>query len=318
MTTNLTSPIFQDEAKAREHLEAQRWAGGRYCPHCGEADEAKTPLVGGVKHRPGLYYCNSCKTTFTVTVGTVFERSKVPLTKWLLAFYLMSSSKKGFSAHQLHRTLNVTYKTAWFMAHRVREAMAPAKGSKEPMGGKGKIVEADETYIGGKDKNKHANKRPRKGRGGVSKEIVVSLVERNGAVRSFHVANVSGKTLRPILVQHIDRASTLMTDEGGQYTTVRLKFAKHETVNHGIGEYVRGPFHSNTVEGYFSILKRGIVGTYHHVSEAHLKRYLAEFDFRYSERAALGVSDTERADKALRGISGKRLTYRRIGENQAL
>lgn len=313
MTLNLASPIFTDEAKARAHLEAQRWAEGRYCPHCGETDEAKTPLVGGKKHRPGLYYCNSCKQTFTVTVGSVFERSKVPLTKWLLAFYLMSSSKKGFSAHQLHRTIGVTYKTAWFMAMRIREAMKPSKDS-EPLGGKGKIVEADETYIGGKDKNKHANKRPKKGRGGVSKEIVVSLVERNGAVRSFHVANVSGKTLRPVLVTQIDRASTLMTDEGGQYATFGKEFARHERVNHGIGEYVRGSWHSNTVENYFSILKRGIVGTYHHVSEAHLKRYLAEFDFRYSERSALGVSDTMRADKALKGSSGKRLTYRRTGQ----
>lgn len=160
MTLNLASPIFKDEAKARAHLEAQRWANGRYCPHCGEADEAKTPLVGGKKHRPGLYYCNSCKQTFTVTVGSVFERSKVPLTKWLLAFYLMSSSKKGFSAHQLHRTLGVTYKTAWFMAHRVREAMKPSKDA-GPLGGEGKAVEADETVIGGKERNKHVGKRKR-------------------------------------------------------------------------------------------------------------------------------------------------------------
>lgn len=313
MTLNLASPIFTDEAKARAHLEAQRWADGRYCPHCGEADEAKTPLVGGKKHRPGLYYCNSCKTTFTVTVGSVFERSKVPLTKWLLAFYLMSSSKKGMSAHQLHRTLGVTYKTAWFMAHRVREAMAPAKGSKEPLGGKGKIVEADETYVGGKEKNKHAVKR-HSGRGGVGKQVAFSLVERGGSVRSFHVANVSGETLRPVIVQQISRDSDLMTDEAGQYRHVGEEFARHGRVNHGIGEYVRGDCHTNTVEGYFSIFKRGIVGVYHHVSEAHLKRYLAEFDFRYNERSGLGVSDGERADKALQGISGKRLTYRPSNE----
>ena len=312
MTTNLTSPIFKDEAKAREHLEAQRWADGRYCPHCGESEEAKTPLVGGVKHRPGLYYCNSCKTTFTVTVGTVFERSKVPLTKWLLAFYLMSSSKKGFSAHQLHRTLGVTYKTAWFMAMRIREAMKPSKDA-GPTGGKGKIVEADETVIGGKEKNKHVSKR-KKVTGAVGKQIAFSLVERGGHVRSYHVANVSSKTLRDILVTQISRASTLMTDDAGQYRLIGPEFARHGKVNHSIEEYVRGDCHTNTVEGYFSILKRGVIGTYHHVSEAHLKRYLAEFDFRYNERSALGVSDSERADKALKGASGKRLTYRRTGQ----
>lgn len=314
MTLNLASSIFTDEAKARAHLEAQRWADGRYCPHCGEADEAKTPLVGGKKHRPGLYYCNSCKQTFTVTVGSVFERSKVPLTKWLLAFYLMSSSKKGFSAHQLHRTLGVTYKTAWFMAHRVREAMAPAKGSASPLGGQGKAVEADETLIGGKERNKHVSKRKPGNIGAVGKIVAFSLVERGGKVRSFHFANVTGATLRPIIVTQIDRASTLMTDEAGQYRRVGKEFARHGKVNHGIEEYVRGDCHTNTIEGYFSILKRGIIGTYHHVSEAHLKRYLAEFDFRYNKRSGLGVDDLTRTNKALKGSSGKRLTYRPTNE----
>lgn len=314
MTYKLDNPIFTNADKAREHLEAQRWADGVYCPHCGNSDQARIAKMEGKAHRPGLYNCRECRKQFSVTVGTVFERSKIALNKWLLATYLLTSSKKGMSAHQLHRMLGVTYKTAWFMFHRIREAMKPGTDA-GALGGSGKIVEADETYIGGKDKNKHANKRPKKGRGGVSKEIVVSLVEREGSVRSFHVANVSGKTLRPILVQHIHRTSTLMTDEGGQYATFGKEFAAHEKVNHGIGEYVRGPFHSNTVEGYFSILKRGVIGTYHHVSEAHLKRYLAEFDFRYNERSALGVSDGERADKALQGISGKRLTYRRTRES---
>ena len=238
-----------------------RWPDGPYCPHCGNADKARITKLQGKSTRPGVYKCKECRKPFSVTVGTVFERSHIPLTKWLLAMQLICSSKKGMSAHQFHRMLGLSYKSSWFMLHRIREAMAPAKGSKGPLGGEGKIVEADETYIGGKDKNKHANKRPNKGRGGVSKQIVVSLVEREGGVRSFHVANVSGKTLRPILVQQIDHASTLMTDEGGQYATFGKEFARHAHVNHGIGEYVRGDAHSNTVEGYFSILKRGIIGT---------------------------------------------------------
>lgn len=305
----LSDKIYHDEDAARAHFEALRWPDGRACPHCGTVDNSV--LLKGKSTRPGLYKCRDCRKPFTATLGTIYERSHIPLHKWLLATHLMCASKKGMSAKQLHRMLGFgSYRTAWFMAHRIREAMAPLKGSTGPLGGEGKIVEADETYIGGKDKNKHKSKRPNKGRGGVSKEIVVSLVERDGAVRSFHVANVSGKTLRPILVTQIDRASTLMTDEGGQYATFGKEFARHETVNHGIGEYVRGPFHSNTVEGYFSILKRGVVGTYHSISEAHLKRYLAEFDFRYNHREALGVNDTERTDAAIAGTVGKRLTYR--------
>jgi transposase-like protein len=302
---DLTNPIFTNAAKAREHLESLRWANGRFCPHCGATEN--TSFVRGKKHRPGLYYCNECKMQFTVTVGTIFERSKIPLNKWMLAFHLMSSSKKGISAHQLHRSLGVTYKTAWFMAHRIRECMRPASFT-SPLGGEGKAVEADETYIGGKEKNKHRTKRT-SAIGGQGKEVVFSLVERGGMVRSQHVANVSGKTLRPIMKAQIDRKSILMTDEAGQYREVGREFSRHEKVNHGIEEYVRGDAHTNTVEGYFSILKRGITGVYHHVSQAHLKRYLAEFDFRYNERSALGVTDAERAAKAIRGAEGKRLTY---------
>lgn len=313
MTFNLTDPIFTDADKAREHLEAQRWADGVYCPHCGNADQDRIAKMEGKAHRPGLYNCRECRKQFSVTVGTVFERSKIPLNKWLLATYLLSSSKKGMSAHQLHRMLGITYKSAWFMFHRIREAMAPGADNAEPQGGHGKIVEADETYIGGKEKNKHASKR-HSGRGGVGKQVAFSLVERGGKVRSYHVANISGETLRPVLVKQISRDSTLMTDEAGQYRHVGEEYARHGKVNHGIGEYVRGDAHTNTVEGYFSILKRGVVGTYHHVSEAHLKRYLAEFDFRYNERSALGVSDIQRTNEALKGISGKRLTYRRTGE----
>lgn len=302
---DLTNPIFTDAKKAREHLESLRWAAGRFCPHCGAVEG--TSFVRGKKHRPGLYYCNECKKQFTVTIGTIFERSKIPLNKWMLAFHLMSSSKKGVSAHQLHRMLGVTYKTAWFMAHRIRECMRPAFNN-GPLGGEGKAVEADETYIGGKEKNKHKWKRT-SAIGGQGKEVVFSLVERGGAVRSHHVANVSGKTLRPIIKAQVDRKSILMTDEAGQYREVGREFARHGTVNHGIEEYVRGDAYTNTVEGYFSILKRGITGVYHHVSQAHLKRYLAEFDFRYNERSALGVSDAERAAKAIKGAEGKRLTY---------
>jgi len=307
---NLTDPIFTDADKARAHLEATRWPHGPVCPHCGVI--AQATALQGKAHRPGVYQCNACREQFTATVGTVFERSKVPLNKWLLASFLMASSKKGVSAHQLHRTLGVTYKTAWFMAHRLREAMDDKTPA--PMGGQGKVVEADETVIGGKERNKRLSKRNAKNIGAVGKQVAFTLVERGGRARSFHVANVTGKTLRPLMVKHVDRKTALMTDDAGQYRPIGVEFSSHQTVNHGAEEYVRGDVHSNTVEGFFSILKRGVIGTYHHVSEAHLARYLAEFDFRYSNRIALGVDDTMRADELLRGAGGKRLTYRRIGE----
>ena len=307
---NLTDPIFTDKAKAREHLEATRWPNGPECPHCGVVNEATR--FNGKAHRAGVYKCNACQEQFTATVGTVFERSKVPLNKWLLANYLMTSSKKGVSAHQLHRTLGVTYKTAWFMAHRLREAMR--EEGPAPLGGEGKVVEADETVVGGKERNKRLSKRNPKNIGAVGKSVAFTLVERNGRARSFHVANVSGRTLGPIIRKNVSRKSALMTDDAGQYRPIGREFARHESVNHGIEEYVRGDAHSNTVEGFFSILKRGVIGVYHHVSEAHLHRYLSEFDFRYSNRIALGVNDEQRSDEALRGIGGKRLTYRRTSE----
>ena len=309
---SLSDPIFHDDEAARKHLEALRWPTGPYCPRCGEA-EAVTRLQGK-STAPGLCICRSCRTKFSVTMGTVFERSHIGLAKWMLGFRLMASSKKGVSAHQLHRSLDITYKSAWFMAHRIREAMALPAEDASPMGGEGKIVEADETLVGGKERNKRLSKRNPKNIGAVGKQVAFTLVERNGRARSFHVANVTGKTLRPIIVKHVDRKSALMTDDAGQYRPIGKEFASHETVNHGIEEYVRGAAHSNTVEGFFSILKRGVIGTYHHVSEAHLSRYLAEFDFRYSNRSALGVGDVARTDEALRGSTGKRLTYRRIGE----
>jgi len=308
---DLTNPIFNDETAAREHLESILWPDGPICPHCGERE--KVTKLKGKSHRPGLHSCATCRGNFTVTVGTVLERSKVPLHKWVLAFQLMASSKKGISAHQMHRTLGVSYKTAWFMAHRIREAMRPGEDF-GPLGGEGKTVEADETVIGGKERNKHKSKRNPKNIGAVGKDVAFSLVERSGRVRSFHVPAVNAKTLRPILVTHVDRKSFLMTDDAGQYRIIGPEFAGFDTVNHGIEEYVRGDAHTNTVEGYFSLLKRGINGTYHHVSQQHLRRYLGEFDFRYNERAALGVDDAERANKALEGISGKRLTYRRTNQ----
>jgi transposase-like protein len=305
---DLMNPIFTDEDAARRHFEATRWPDGPYCPLCGSFDRVKP--FGGESMGPGWYYCSSCRRKFTATMGTICERSHIPLTKWLLAMHLMTASKKGISAHQLHRMLGVTYKSAWFMAHRVREAMRKLhpEGS-EPMGGEGKKVEIDETYVGGLEKNKHANKRKHVGTGGAGKEAVFSLVERQGTVRSHHVPAVNAATLRPILKTQVHEATFVMTDEGATDKSIGRDFKKHGMVNHSIGEYVRGDIHTNTVEGYFSIFKRGIYGTYHHVSQQHLKRYLAEFDFRYNERIALGVTDAERAEKAVRGTVGKRLTY---------
>jgi transposase-like protein len=305
--------IYSDENAAREHLESLNWPDGPVCPHCGVVNEATK--LAGKSTRPGVYKCRPCQKPFSVTVGTVFERSKIKLNVWVHAVDLYTASKKGFSAHQLHRTLGVTYKTAWFMAHRIREAMAPNKKA-GPLGGPGKIVEADTTYVGGKESNKHRNKRNPKAIGGMGKQIVHTLVERNGMARSNHIANISGKTLRPIVFEQVNRKSSLMTDTAGGYMSLGKDFERHEMVDHGAGEYVRGDAHSNTVEGYFSVLKRGITGVYHHVSEAHLKMYLAEFDFRYNTRISLGYNDAMRAEEALKGIVGKRLMYRRPDETK--
>jgi transposase-like protein len=300
--TDLTNPIFQDKNKARKHLESIRWADGRFCPHCGATEG--TSFVRGKKHRPGLYYCNSCQKQFTVTVGTVFERSKVPLNKWMLAFHLMASSKKGISAHQLHRMLGVTYKTAWFMAHRIRESMKD--DAPEPMGGPGGSVEADETYFGTKDKYRGKSKAEKKG---LSKKMsVVSLVS-GGKSRTFAVARADALTVRQILVTNVDRATALHTDESRLYVKTGEEFAAHKTIIHARNQYV-GPDGETTnhVENYFSVFKRGMRGVYQHCKEKHLQRYLNEFDFRYNAR---DIDDVERRDKALAGAEGKRLTYRR-------
>ena len=306
MANDLANPIFSDETKAREWLEARVWPNGPICPHCGSDDATR---LEGKAHRSGLFQCNACREQFTVTVGTVFERSKIALTKWLMAVYLMSASKKGMSTNQLSRMLGLPYKTAWFMTHRIREAMREGKFP-SGLGGQNKVVEADETFVGGKAKNVHNGKPVPK------KEAVVALVEREGAVRSFHLPEVTAATLRPILVTQIDRKSYLMTDEAGTYVAVGREFGGHGSVNHSIDEYVRhgGFMHTNTVEGYFAILKRGVIGTFHHVSQQHLKRYLGEFDFRYNTR---DVTDMERAEKAAAGIVGKRLTYRRTDGQEA-
>ena len=295
---DITAPRFTNETAAREHLESLNWPDGPFCPHCGSLNATR---LLGTHHRAGLVQCNDCRQQFTVTVGTVFERSKVALNKWLLVNHLLCSSKKGMSAHQIARMIGVSYKTAWFMCHRIREAMKPL--NPEPLGtGPDSVVEADETYVGGKARNR-ATRKP------APKKAVVALVERDGMARSFHVANVNAKTLRPLIVTNVDRSAHLMTDESPVYTRVGREFNGHSSVNHSASEYVTtGGFkHSNTVENFFSIFKRGVIGTYHHMSEAHLARYCREFDFRYNTRT---LTDSERTIEAIKGARGKRLMYR--------
>jgi transposase-like protein len=303
----LSNPMFHDADKARVWLEAQLWKDGPICPHCGVVNEAT--LMKGDTTRPGLHQCNACREPFTVTLGTLYERSKVPLNKWLAATHLMMASKKGMSALEIGRLLGLSKKTAWFLCHRIRESLREMKPN--PMGGEGKMVEIDETFVGGLEKNKHRSKRKHVGTGGAGKEAVFSLVERGGRVQSHHVPAVTARTLRPILHAQLHAKTYVMTDEGATAKSLGKGFEKHGMVNHSIGEYVRGDIHTNTIEGYFSILKRGVVGTYHHVSQQHLKRYLAEFDYCYNEREALGVDDATRMAKSIPGIVGKRLTYRR-------
>jgi transposase-like protein len=299
----LNNPVFRHPTKAREWLEAHLWSDGPVCPFCGTVANATA-----IPTRPGLYQCNEgdCRKQFTVTVGTVFERSHIPLNKWLMAAFLICSSKKGMSALQMSRMLGVSYKSTWFMMHRIREAMRVLKPG--PLGGEGKIVESDETFIGGKAKNR-AFRSPAK------KVPVLALIERGNQARSFPLENLKSGAIRAAIMKNVDRKSILMTDEWRPYIGIGREFAGHETVMHANDEYVRDDiYHTNTAENFFSIFKRGVTGVYHHVSEQHLKRYLAEFDFRYNNRKALGVGDRARADKLLKGIVGKRLTYRRTNE----
>ena len=317
MTSNLQNPIFQDEAKAREWLEARVWPQGPICPHCGATGDDVTKLEGS-KHRPGVYQCNECREQFTVTVKTIFERSHIPLTKWMAALFLLTASKKGVSAHQVHRSLGISYKSAWFMMHRLREALR--QGGLAPMGGLDHVVEIDETKFG---KLEGAPTRTYQGYGSQWRNTVLTLVTRGGPVRSFHVDGTTLGTLIPIIRANIQAETFVMTDEAHWYDRLGKTFGSHETVKHSANEYVRRDWtwhtgqlqqikiHTNTVEGYYSIFKRGMKGVYQHRKEKHLHRYLAEFDFRYNTRTALGYTDYQRAELAAKGIVGKRLTYRR-------
>ncbi len=303
-------PMFHDEDKAREALEAELWPDGPICRHCGNSNPDKIAKVEGKKHshRPGLYYCNECKSQFTVTVGTVLERSKIPLTKWLMAAHLFNSGKNGVSAHEIHRNLKVTYKTAWFMMHRLREAMNELNPA--PMGGKGRIIQADETYYGNTSKRAKGYRKGLRHKAGV-----VALVEPKGRARAFHVKRATAATVREILVTNAHRTSELHTDESNLYPKVGLEFAAHKTVEHGTttapGFYVgKEGQTTNAVENFFGNFKRSMKGTYRFCGEQHLQRYLNEFQFRHNHRAGLGFNDGERTAKALKGIECKRLTYR--------
>ena len=308
----LNAPQFQSEAAAFEYVEARLWPHGPVCAHCGTVGNATA--MKGATTRLGLYKCREkqCRKPFTVRMGTIFESSHLPLHLWLQVIHLFCASKKGISTRQIQRMLQCSMKTAWFLGHRIREAMAEKHGIfTPPLGGAGKVVEADEVFF-----QRDAMK---KLKGPGPSFPVVSLVEREGRVRSFHVADITGRTLGAILSRHADPKSRLMTDDYVGYRGLGWNFADHGRVTHTKGEYVsrQDPtIHSNTVEGYFSILKRGVYGTFHHVSEAHLHRYLSEFDFRYNTRANLGVDDTQRAEIALMGAKGKRLTYETTGRRR--
>lgn len=291
---------FNDEAAAYAYVEARVWAKGRVCPHCGIIE--RSALLRGKSGRIGLYKCYACRKPFTVKIGTIFEDSHIAMRDWLTAIHLICSSKKGISANQLHRTLGITLKSAWFLGHRIREAMR--SGDLQPMGGVGGVVEADETFIGRKDGTV-------KRRGHGHKNAVLFLIDRNSKqVRSFHVEGTSADDIVPIIRANVAKDTAMMTDEGGHYFTLGGHFASHESVIHKADEYVRGDAHTNTVEGFYSVFKRGMKGVYRHCSERHLHRYFAEFDFRYNNRVKLGIDDLERTGKVIGAIIAKRLTYR--------
>jgi transposase-like protein len=300
-------PMFHNEDKAREALEAELWPNGPYCRHCGNSDLDKIAKMAGKSHRPGLYYCHECEGQFTVTVGTVLERSKIPLTKWLMAAHMFNSGKNGVSAHEIHRSLGVTYKTAWFMMHRLREAMNELNSA--PMGGEGQSVQADETYYGNSSKRAKSYRKGHRHKSGV-----VALVEPKGRARAFQVQTATAEKVRSILVTNVSRKSELHTDESKLYTEVGREFAAHKTVEHSWnqqGYYVgKDGQTTNAAENFFGNFKRSMKGTYRFCSEQHLQRYLNEFQFRHNHRAKLGFTDGERMAAALKGIEGKRLTYR--------
>jgi transposase-like protein len=299
--SHFNAPHFKDPEAARAYLEALRWGADRVCPHCGTVNESFATK------KPGVYRCGSkgCRKDFSVTTKSVMESSHIKLNVWLQAFFLMSSSKKGMSSHQLHRALGITYKSAWFLSHRIREAMR-AGGLMPPMGGAGKTVEVDETFIGKNAFSPKGRKKP----GVAFRNIVLTLVERGGSARSFPIDTHTLTEVTAIVRANVHHETAMNTDEGKWYNELGEHFASHDTVNHSKDEYVRGDITTNTVEGYYSIFKRGMKGVYQHCSEKHLHRYLSEFDFRYSNRVALGVNDGERADIAIKGAAGKRLTYR--------
>ena len=316
---DITNPMFHDEDAAREHLEAQRWPDGVFCPFCKQTETVKAFPAEAMMSKPskknpiskptkGWYHCKTCRKKFTVSVGTVMERSHVPLHKWLLAFRLMAASKKGISAHQLHRSLALSYKTAWFLAMRVREAMGMTPENTGSIGGFNKVVESDETYVGGKAKNAH------KGKPIPKKHAVVTLVERDGTVRAKHVPNVTAKNVGEHLQINVDAKTHLMTDDSMVYVGAGKKFAGHSSVNHSAEQYVKlgGFAHVNTAESFHALIKRGIYGTFHAVSERHLQRYVTEAAFKWNTRVKLGFDDTDRANAAIKGAEGKRLTYRPI------
>jgi transposase-like protein len=296
----LSAPYFHDEAEAYKFVEARVWPKGPVCPHCGGVDRI-SPMQGK-STRIGTYKCYQCRKPFTVKIGTIFESSHIPLRFWLQTIFLLASSKKGISANQLHRTMGVTLKSAWFMAHRVREAMR--SGMLEPIGGPGKIVEADETFFGVK-------KGVEMKRGGYGHKFrILSLVERGGDVRSVRLNKVSQREIGGFIALNISRESRLMTDTAVHYKNRHYPVASHEMVDHSKGEYGRGDVHVNTLEGYFALFKRGMKGVYQHCREKHVHRYLAEFDFRYNNRVGRGINDEARAERLLKGVTGKRLTYR--------
>jgi transposase-like protein len=301
----LSAPQFQDENAAFEYVEAHLWPRGPVCPHCGNTDGAKIGRLNGKTTRPGLRKCYICRKPFTVRIGSIFEDSHLALHLWLQVIHLMCASKKGISTRQIQRMLQCSMKTAWHLTHRIRLAMADG-GEAGPLGDMGKHVEADETYYGNRP-----HRKVRRGTG--HKRVIVSLVERGSDVRSFYVETADIPTVRRIIDQHVDKASTLNTDEAAMYKPLGKEFAEHQVVHHGREEFVRGSAYTNTLEGFFSIFKRGMTGVYQRCDEKHLHRYLAEFDFRYNARQSLGVTDQQRTSRAVMGAKGKRLTYETVG-----